>query len=79
MGSKYPTFADKDFKITWYEPIPGIADSGGLGMRFTRAKKTRSFFGLITPSQVAVLYAFIGEQLRKSNEKGGRKYDPKKA
>lgn len=72
MGSKYPCLNSKDLRFTWYEPIRGVANTGGLGMRFTRPKKTRSFFALLTPDQVTELHAFLGEQLKGKSEKGGK-------
>jgi len=63
MASKYPTLDSKGLKFVWYGPIPGEENSGGLGMRFTRAKKTRTFFALLTPDQVKDLWYFLGEQL----------------
>ena len=71
MASKYPTLNSKGLKFTWYEPMRGVDNTGGLGMRFSRPKKTRSFFALLTPDQVAELHAFLGEQLEKRKPKDG--------
>lgn len=68
MASKYPSLNNKGLKFTWYEPIRGVDNTGGLGMRFSRPKKTRSFFALLTPDQVAELHAFLGEQLEKRKQ-----------
>lgn len=65
MASKQPVFVEKGLVFTWYEPESGVLDSGGLGMSFKRAKKTRSFFALLPPEQVTELHAFLGEQLKK--------------
>ena len=72
MPSKYPSLNSKDLKFIWYEPIRGVENTGGLGMRFTRPKKTRSFFALLTPDQVTELHAFLSEQLKLPGKKAGR-------
>lgn len=72
MASKNPSLNSKGLKFVWYGPIPGEENSGGLGMRFTRAKKTRTFFALLTPAQVLELYSFLSVHLMKQKQKEGK-------
>jgi len=72
MAKKDSTIHGKGLRLRWYEPTPDVFGSGGLGVHFAREKKSRSFFVMLPPDEVAVLYAFLGERLKELKKKEGK-------
>lgn len=55
----------KGLKFSWYGYAPVEGGGGGLGIRMSRHKKTRSFFAVLSVADVKELHAFLGRCLKK--------------
>ncbi len=61
MSKMQADLVGKGIRFTWYEEVPGVVDSGGLGIRLSRHKKARSFFAVLPVADVKSLHEFLGE------------------
>jgi len=65
MSKKKTEIVGSGVRFTWYECQPGNPDTGGLGVRMSRHKKSRSFSVVLSDSDVRDLYGFLEKCLKK--------------